>query len=175
MRLDDELAALEGRFRAADFNPCPVAREHDAVRSSDCPSMKRIFDDDFVFAYVDRFVLMASLHIRVQRPAEQRHLRSGKGQDRPETQRGCGARDAERRDTNRAEEQQRAARAQRAMRSEIEMADGGWHGARLYQRICGLRQRLTRFFAISTAHGIGPRSEAPSTPAGTLPSGAFPK
>ena len=30
VRLDDELAAVEGRIRAADFNPCPVAREHDA-------------------------------------------------------------------------------------------------------------------------------------------------
>ena len=38
MRLDDELAAVEGRFRAADFNPCPVAREHDAPRQFHAPS-----------------------------------------------------------------------------------------------------------------------------------------
>ena len=50
MRLDDELTAVEGRFRAADFNPCPVAREHDALRVS-----LRIADRDLRFRVNDFF------------------------------------------------------------------------------------------------------------------------
>src|SRR5687768_5653031 len=69
VRFDDESAAMEGRFRVADFNPCPVAREHDAARIS-----ARIFDDDFRLRDVDALALEASLHIRAQRPAEKEHF-----------------------------------------------------------------------------------------------------
>src|SRR6188508_1125913 len=83
MGLDDELAAVEGRFRAADSNPRPVAREHDASRSA-----TRVLDHNFALGNVDRFVLVASLHIRVQRPGEQAHLRPSEGQHGPVTEEG---------------------------------------------------------------------------------------
>jgi hypothetical protein len=107
VRLDDELAAMEGRFRVADFNACPVAREHDAPRIS-----ARIFDDDLGLRDVDALAIEPSLHIRAQRPAEQRHFRTGEGQYGPESERGRDARDAKRTETNAAEEHERTTRAE---------------------------------------------------------------
>ena len=107
VRLDDEVAAVEGRFRAADFNLCPVARKHDALRKS-----ARIADHDFGLGNVDVFVLMPSLHIRVQGPAQQGDLRARERQHRPVTEHGRDACDAESTEANAAEEQQGTVRAQ---------------------------------------------------------------
>ncbi len=56
VRLDDELAAVEGRFRAADFNLCPVAREHDAPRRD-----RAQIDDHFALRDFDVLALDGAL------------------------------------------------------------------------------------------------------------------
>ena len=66
--------------------------------------------------------------------------------------------DAEGGNAHAGEKQQRATRAQRAMRSQVEGMRGGLHGPRLYQSICRLTQGLTSFLPASIAQaGMGTR------------------
>src|SRR5436190_1140732 len=140
MRLDDELAAVEGRFRAADFNLCPVAREHDALRIS-----ARVFDDDFRFRHVDGFALEASLHIRAKRPAEKQHFCASERQHRPEPKRCGRTGDTKGGETDAAEEQKRATRAQRAMRGQIDVIRGVKHGRDYTSHFAGALKDLRAY------------------------------
>src|SRR6185436_8487359 len=126
VRLDDELVAVEGRIWAADFNPGPVAREHDALWRG-APRAMRELDGDFRLGDVDVFAVVPSLHIRTQCPAEEQHLGTGERQHRPETEEGRDAGDAEGGETDRAEKQHGSTHAERAMRGQVYVGRGGLH------------------------------------------------
>src|SRR6188768_3085451 len=117
-----------------------MAREHDALRIS-----ARKLDDDFSFRHIDGFALEASLHIRVQRPAEEQHFRAGERQHRPEPKRCGRTGDTEGGETDAAEEQNRAARAQRAMRGQIYVIRGVKHGRDYTSHFAGALKDLRAY------------------------------
>src|SRR5688572_7878362 len=136
---------MEGRFRAADFNLCPVAREHDAARRD------RIIDCDLTFRDFDVLALVASLHIRVKCPAEQQHFRARERQHRPETQPGGEAGDAESGEAHAAENSNAPRGLSEQCGARSMWVAAACTGARLYQRICRPAQALTSLFAVATA------------------------
>jgi hypothetical protein len=58
VRLDRELARMQGRFGGANLNLCPVALEHDAVASFAIDFL----DLDGFVSDGDRLTMMAALH-----------------------------------------------------------------------------------------------------------------
>jgi hypothetical protein len=97
-----------------------VAREHET------PGLATgIFDDDLRLGDIDALALETPLHIRAQSPPQQDDFEAGEGQDGPESEHREGAGDAQSHGADQPEENARRARAQRAMRSQFDVAGGG--------------------------------------------------
>ncbi|HWM66730.1 MAG TPA: hypothetical protein VNO35_09100 [Steroidobacteraceae bacterium] len=75
----------------------------------------------------DRLAVMASGHAHFERPAQDPHFETGKGQDRPETPQGHNAGDHERDGAHTAKDQQRGAHAEGAVRTDFDALRLGLH------------------------------------------------
>ena len=120
---------MQARMRAAEFNACPMPRKYDFDVMSAVP----LLDPHVIFGNGDRFAVMAALEASAQRPAEEQHFEPREGQDRPVAAEGHEARDAEGGQAHRAEEHERPARAQGAVRNDLDsLLQGTGHAGKSY-------------------------------------------
>jgi len=107
---------MQARMRAAEFNACPMPRKHDFdVMSAVAP-----LDPHVVVRNGDDFAVVAAFEAAAQGPAEQQHFQPCKRQDRPEAPEGHEAGDSKGGQAQRAEENERPARAQGAVRNNLD-------------------------------------------------------
>src|SRR3954468_17771773 len=107
---------MQARMRAAEFNACPMPRKHDF----DVMSAVALLDPHVVFRNGDGFAVVAAFEAAAQGPAEEEHFEPRERQDRAEAAEGHEPCDAEGGQAQRAEENERPARAQGAVRNDLD-------------------------------------------------------
>src|SRR6516162_3717816 len=108
VRLDGEPARVQACRGAAQFNLRPMPREHDMLAAR---TRTRI-DADVGVGHRDGLAVEAPLEADSERPAEQRHLEPGEGQNGPESLQRENDRDTPRGNAGRREKQTRSAHAE---------------------------------------------------------------
>lgn len=103
-------------MRAAQFNASPMPRKHDF----DVMSAIALLYAHVVVGNGNGLAVMSPFQAPAECPAEQEHLQTSERQYRPEAAKGHEARDAKGGETQRAEEEERPARAQGAVRNDLD-------------------------------------------------------
>ncbi len=81
MRLNRQAAGMQVRVGAAQFNLCPMSREHNAIVRVAFVCL----DGHLIFRDHDGLHPVTALHGRMQGPAEHQHLESREREHRPES------------------------------------------------------------------------------------------
>src|ERR1700694_3911942 len=124
VRLDGEPARVQARCGAAQFNLRPMPREHDPRAALAQPR----FDAHVGLRHGNGLAVEAALQGQFERPAEQRHLEPGEGQDRPEALHGEERADPTRDHAGAGKKQLRTPHAERAVRADLDAQWFAVHG-----------------------------------------------